>query len=273
MGIIYILRWLGFKCLEAGRAAEKVEETAVMDRRALHLRWPVVAGAAAVLAAFGYYFITAPFAFPMEGQMVYGWSDYRITLLAGASILAALLLTGTSGRPRLLRLTAAFCTLLAGSVFTLFVVFNFGTNGPDGVLPSLFSTGGATAAMNVLDAMRLSPINGLPIQALTWFGVTVASFYALRAPRGLAMAAVDAGQFACSILAIYALGVYLVIPQWSQRVITGLQYNTAFGGLTNDDLLVGATVTFFALLAFRIAAKQRLHVLPSARQDVREREQ
>lgn len=217
-----------------------------------------LAASVLVLASLLVYFLaTAPFAFTSQGQAVYFWPDDRITALSVLSIVGLLAIAATFATGRFLSITAAFCLVLSGSILALFFIFNFGTNAPDGILPSVFSTRAATDAMNLLDEMRFSPVYGLPAQALAWFLATVASFFALRLHGSKRLALIEAGGFASLVLAAYALGVYLVIPQWTERAVTGLQYGTALSWFTNDDLLVCASLASFALLALRLAARRR----------------
>lgn len=226
-----------------------------------------LAGGVLILAALAsllvYSLVMAPFAFTSQGQQVYLWPDDRITALAVLFKVGLLAVAAKSGNGRLRSLTAAVCLLLSGSILLLFFIFNFGTNAPDGVLPSIFSTGAATAAMNILDGMRFSPIFGLPVQALAWFLATVTSFFALRLRKGARLATLEAGGFASLVLAAYSLCVYLVIPQWAQRAVTGLQYGTFVSWFTNDDLLVSASLALVALMALRLASHRRATLAPA----------
>ena len=207
------------------------------------------------LASLGVSLALAPFAFPMLGQSVYQWPDARITALEVLSMASILFFAATLKRPRLLRLTAAACAVFAGFNFILFVVFNYGTNAPDGILPALFSAQAAMTAESVMDGLRLSPVYGLALQTIAWFIAMVASVFSLRLSRGFRPAVFDALLFASLVLALYALGVYLVIPQWSSRAVIGLQSGTVFAWFTNDDLLVLASAASLAFAAVRLRWK------------------
>jgi len=207
----------------------------------------VVALSALCLSLFA-----APFAFPIEGQSVYQWPDSRITALMVASILTLLVSAATITGPRVRKVTSVACLGLSGLVFLLFLVFNFGTNAPDGRLPQLFSAQAAMNAMNIMDEMRLSPVYGLAIQTIAWFIALLASFFSLRLSRGLASASSDTLLLASSLLATYALGVCLVIPQWSARAIVDMQNGTFLSWFSNEDLLVAATAFSALLCAVRL---------------------
>jgi hypothetical protein len=194
--------------------------------------------------------VSAPFAFYLEGQAVYQWPDSRITVLEVLSIFAVLVFVGVARRS-VLRPLAAACLAFAAWNLLLFIVFNYGTNAPDGLLPQLFSANAAMTAMGIMDSMRLSPVYGLAAQTIAWYVAVTVSFLAFRWPKGPSRASLDAVLLGSSVLAVYALGVYLVIPQWSMRAVTGLQDGTLLAWFTNDDLFFVGVGAFAGCLFLR----------------------
>jgi len=207
--------------------------------------------------------LMAPYAFPMRGQSVYQWPDARVTVLEVLSIFAILFFAGTLKKPGVLKLTSAACFGFAGVNFVLFIVFNYGTNAPDGTLQQLFSAQAAMNAMNLMDGLRLSPVYGLAVQTIAWFLAMSVSFFAFRFGKGTRPAALDALQFMSLTLALYALGVCVLIPQWSARMIVDMQNSTVLSWFTNDDLLIVATTAFLVSMALRLTiGRSRQPALP-----------
>jgi hypothetical protein len=222
------------------------------------MRWPVVVPAVVFLSALAYSLVSAPFAFLFLGESVYQWPDGRITFLSSLSILFVLLAGRALCRPGTQKVLAATCGVVSGVNLALFVVFNYGTNLPDGLLPQLFSANSASTVLRWMYWERLSPIYGLAAQAGAWFVAVVVSFFALKLPRGVDVAALDAAAFASCVLALYALGVLLIIPQWSARAVTGLQSGTILSWFTNDDLLAFSAAILLLLLAVRIGSLRQV---------------
>jgi hypothetical protein len=219
-------------------------------------RW-FAAPSAILLAFLAYSLATAPLSFVFLGQYVYGWPDARIVVLEVFSILAILPAAVMSRRPSTTKVVAIFCAGFAAFNLLMFVLFNYDTNAPDGIASGVFSTQSAMTLLKVMYAMRLSPIYGLAGQSIAWFTAMVASVFVLRLSKGPVVAFLESAEFATCVLAAYALGVYVLIPQWSERAITGLQSETIVSWYTNDDLLI------VALAASVFLAVARLRVRPS----------
>ncbi|MDG6926663.1 MAG: hypothetical protein JRN09_08930 [Nitrososphaerota archaeon] len=215
------------------------------------MRWLALVPAIISLSFLSYCLAAAPFAFVFLGARVYQWPDGRVTLLGCLAVCSVLLAGRALLRPRAQTALALACMAVCGFNFLLFVVFNYGTNLPDGLLPQAFSAGSAMKVLQWTYGERLSPIYGLAIQTGAWFSGTVASVFALRLRRGVGAALLDAASFASFVLMLYALGVYLIIPQWSARAVTGLQAGTPVSWFTNDDLLLCSGVVFVTLFALR----------------------
>jgi hypothetical protein len=239
----------------------KAEEAGLIQEKVRQMRFVLAVPSAAALSLLALNLIGAPFAFLLQGQIVYQWQDDRITALAVLSILTLLFFAVTTKRPGFVKMTASTCVFLSGFVFLLFLVFNYGTNAPDGLLPQLFSVQSAMTSMKVMDAMRLSPVYGLATQTIAWFVALVSSVFVLALPRGVTSASYYATLSASSVLALYGLGVLLVIPQWSARGVVGLQEGTALSWFTNDDLLVVATASIVTLTALRLMPRTRFRRL------------
>ena len=213
--------------------------------------------AAALLGLLIFEVVEAPRSYVVSGETVYQWQDGRVTLLGCLFVVFLLSFLASVGRPRLLKLAAGASVAATAMTFALFVSFNYGTNGPDGLLPGLFSTSSAMAILGVLDAMRLSPVYGLAVQTLAWFLAMVVSFFFLRFGKGTRMAFVESIIVASLALAAYGLGVYLVIPQWSARSVTGLQDGTPISWLTNNDLALLASLVCLGFVTVRLGLTRR----------------
>ena len=199
----------------------------------------------------------APRSYIAEGEPVYQWPDSRITLLACLFLIFLLLFVHSIGRPRLLRLTALSSFALAASMFVLFVSFNYGTNGPDGVLPRFFSPESAMVILGFLEGMRLSPPYGLAPQALAWFFTMVVSVFFLRSGRGMLVSFLESVIFASLVLVTYGLGVHAVIPQWSNMSVSGVLDHTPLSWLTNDELVASGLVVSVGSVAARSRVARR----------------